>query len=1046
MPAFRPLVLALSLATSLAAQYHYYVPELVDGNAPAEGSGAHPVNVRTTFVLTNTGSSLAHITIAATRADSTPRHINLSGLGGGSSFSTTLAPGAARLFVSDGSGDGSDSAAVVTSDTVLNVSEILSNENAGAPVSESAISAVADQDLVSEYLVPIDTVGADTGVAVFNPGTASVNITVKLLDSKGKTAKTEKLTLAAGHHTTIFATAKPLSEKPGFRGSMDVAASAPVAAVTVRRNSTSSAYALFPASGANGHDLSFFLPGVADGHSGSETTHTTLVLTNVSTKTATVKLALTRDDGNPFKVHLTPGGSNSSFQESIGPGVSLFLQTDGSTPSLTSGSASIVSNQPIAAAALVSNTDSSGAATETTVTSAPRFFQFALPFDNSTKTTVAARFYNGGSQPVTLTLHLYDVNGNLQGTKQLPSLAPGKTVAGAATDFFGSHASKGTIVASTGSTLSMLVSAVAVRETSKGQLLSATSGAPFFGNTAGTPPTVTPKLDTAHQATATINATGGSLSVTDAKGNQFTLTIPAGALLDQTPITMTAISSATGLPGTGLIAGVELEPDGLPLMAPAQLKIDLAAPLPGGSHAIGWRGQSPGIYMNAVLPDPKSLTLALTHFSGAGMGSGDLTGDLLFIDNKIDLIMSTLGELLQEDRQAQLLGMAGLDTSLQRDIQELFADAYQFAVVPFMKLAVSSQDPDVIRCALIHILGYERQRELVGAATGAYTEDDSISTDIALFVHQTAPGILFPKLLERCKQHDFSVYGDIMGAYRQFALLGAAVDSQAIADTVQSCLPALELDYNSLATGFFQGGTAGTIQWTATMKGSIILQGSFLNDELNHISDPTYDLFTSFEVQGSGKELYTPSINVSNKTCSVTLQNVKPDTMSVIPGTPNTTGDNSNSRIKFQFAPHYDPAAVDLKSQQLCSFCPVYRKIPVAVDLYMIPGIPGETVVEACPDGTQNLPEFFWLTAWSLFHFTDVDPNHIGDWDMQNTPDLLADKSEANSGQDATNFTLTEQTDFRLKPCSGPVVSDANGEQTCTGGGGAQSIGLRRAQ
>jgi hypothetical protein len=68
MPALRPLVLALSFVTSLTAQYQYYVPELVDGNAPASGSGSHPVNIRTTFVLVNTGSTKANIAIAATRA------------------------------------------------------------------------------------------------------------------------------------------------------------------------------------------------------------------------------------------------------------------------------------------------------------------------------------------------------------------------------------------------------------------------------------------------------------------------------------------------------------------------------------------------------------------------------------------------------------------------------------------------------------------------------------------------------------------------------------------------------------------------------------------------------------------------------------------------------------------------------------------------------------------------------------------------------------------------------------------------------------------
>jgi hypothetical protein len=1040
----RLIVLTLSLATGLVAQYHYYVPEVVDGNAPLPAGhtpGTKALNLRTTFVLVNTGTTEANITIAATNSDSSPRHLRLAGLGSGSSVSTSVAPGAARMWTTDGTGDGSEGAAVVTSSSILSVSEILSNTNSGNPVSETTAPALGDQDLVTEYLVPIDTIGADTGVALYNPGTASVNITVKLLDGKGKTAKTEKVTLAAGHHTSIFATANPLDEKPGFRGSMDVASSAPIAAVTVRRNSTSSAYSLFPASGAAGHSLHFFIPGVADGRSGSETTRTTFVLTNVSSKTATVKLALKRDDSTAFKVHLNPGGANSSFQESIGPGVSLFLQTDGSTASLTSGSASITSNQPIAATAVVSNADSSGAITETTLTPAPRFFQFALPFDNGTRTSAAARFYNGGSQPVTLTLHFYDVNGKTQGTKQLAPLAPGKAVSGAPTDFFGSHATKGTIVASTGNPLSMLVSAVAARETSKGQVLSASPGVAFFGHPSGTPPTVTPSLDTTHQATADINATGGSLNLSDAKGNQFTLTIPAGALLDRTTITMTAISSATGLPGTGLIAGVELEPDGLPLLQPAQLKIDLASPPPNGAQAVGWRGQSPGIYLNPVLPDPKTLTIALTHFSGAGMGGGDLTSELLFIDNKMDLLTSTIGGLLAEDRQAQLLGDTETEEMLQGTIQELFNDGYESIIVPLMQLAESSQDPDVIRCAIVQVLGYERQRQLLGTTVGAYTEDDAISTDVTQFVYHTAPGILFPLLLDRCKQHDFSVYDDLLGAYRQFALLGSAPDGDVIEATVQSCLPQLELDYNSLATGQFVAGSAGTISWNATMQGSIILQGSFLNDELNHISDPAYDLFTSFEVQGSGKELYKPTISLPNQICSVYVKTVTPDTMSVIPGTPNTTGDTSNSRIKFQFDPHYDPAALDFKSQQLCSYCPVYRKKPVAVDLYLFPGIPGEIVEEDCPDLTNTLPEFFWLTAWSLFHFTQVDPNHIADWDLQNTPQLLAQKSESNQGQDATNFTLTEQADFKLKPCTGPAVTDGNGEQTCTGGDGTQSIG-----
>ena len=47
------------------------------------------------------------------------------------------------------------------------------------------------------------------------------------------------------------------------------------------------------------------------------------------------------------------------------------------------------------------------------------FYQFMLPFDEGSKTNAAARFYNASSQPVTLTLHLNDVEGKPLATKEL---------------------------------------------------------------------------------------------------------------------------------------------------------------------------------------------------------------------------------------------------------------------------------------------------------------------------------------------------------------------------------------------------------------------------------------------------------------------------------------------------------------------------------------------------------------------------------------------------------------------------------------------------
>jgi hypothetical protein len=124
------VILAATLTTSLAAQYHYYLPEMVDGNAPlpaGHAAGTKALNIRTTFALVNAGKTTANVTIAAIKSDSSPRHMHISGVGSGTSITTTVAPGAARLFETDGSGDGSEGAAVVASDSVLSVSEILSN-------------------------------------------------------------------------------------------------------------------------------------------------------------------------------------------------------------------------------------------------------------------------------------------------------------------------------------------------------------------------------------------------------------------------------------------------------------------------------------------------------------------------------------------------------------------------------------------------------------------------------------------------------------------------------------------------------------------------------------------------------------------------------------------------------------------------------------------------------------------------------------------------------------------------------------------------------
>src|SRR5260370_16100641 len=273
----------LLAVSGLPAQNNYYLPEIADGIV-SNGQ------LKTTLALANTGKTTANVTIAVSRDDASPRPLSIAGLGTNSRFSTKLGPGATRLFVTDGSGDGTAGAAVVTSDVPLSVSEILWNADpTGNLLSESAAAALEDLDLGLEYLIAVDaTAGTDTGVALYNPGKSAATVTLKLLDATGQTAGSTTLTLGPLGHVARFVRADLFPGAGDFRGTLDVASAARLAAVVVRRNAASPAYTLLPAVSSLSHRLRFSFPQIADGPSEAGTLQTTFLLTNVSAKPAAV--------------------------------------------------------------------------------------------------------------------------------------------------------------------------------------------------------------------------------------------------------------------------------------------------------------------------------------------------------------------------------------------------------------------------------------------------------------------------------------------------------------------------------------------------------------------------------------------------------------------------------------------------------------------------------------------------------------------------------------------------------------------------------------
>lgn len=122
-----------------------------------------------------------------------------------------------------------------------------------------------------------------------------------------------------------------------------------------------------------------------------------------------------------------------------------------------------------------------------------------------------------------------------------------------------------------------------------------------------------------------IDAKGGTLSLSNAAGDAFTLTFPEGALLTATTIRAIPISTSAGLPdGAGPISGLILQPDGLELARTAMLEIIPKTAIPPESRLHwGFCGRGKDSFLHIPLQDTDNIVIPIDHFSGAGIGFAD---------------------------------------------------------------------------------------------------------------------------------------------------------------------------------------------------------------------------------------------------------------------------------------------------------------------------------------------------------------------------------------------------------------------------------------
>ena len=140
-----------------------------------------------------------------------------------------------------------------------------------------------------------------------------------------------------------------------------------------------------------------------------------------------------------------------------------------------------------------------------------------------------------------------------------------------------------------------------------------------------------PRIDAARARRGTLGRLGGTVSATGADGTIYALVVPPGALTADTAITLTPLRAIAGLPVTGPAVGVQFGPDGLVLRQPATLRITRKGAAPRTTVGYVYVGNGRDVALERARRAGSSLTIEISHFSGAGAGQITVVGFLTYV-------------------------------------------------------------------------------------------------------------------------------------------------------------------------------------------------------------------------------------------------------------------------------------------------------------------------------------------------------------------------------------------------------------------------------
>lgn len=241
-------------------------------------------------------------------------------------------------------------------------------------------------------------------------------------------------------------------------------------------------------------------------------------------------------------------------------------------------------------------------------------------------------------------------------------------------------------------------------------------------------------LERTRAATVPITvAAGGSIALKAPNGTKVTISFPAGAVEEDTLVTATLVKRlASRVTGTGMLAGVQLAPEGLLLRKAATVRFSRRGTRRKGTQLVfvGSHGDGKDLYR---LPPPVrasgqgkarryvttgSPVVSILHFStvNAFDWSKATLQDIdaiLYPEVGVDRVSQRLAQLLRDKNTNEAEYLAVFDEERQRFIDPLVAVASQ--------RLTKSCSPAAIRGAIVTLriaLSFERGMQLIGLSKG----------------------------------------------------------------------------------------------------------------------------------------------------------------------------------------------------------------------------------------------------------------------------------------------------------------------------------------